>query len=151
MSDLKKVSPGIYTTGSRPEKITDERVAEILQKRLKKQGQFAEAMAKDIDDAIDTLESIDGVIELQERIWELEGQLAAAQRGEATAHEQAYQADKRVEKAEAELAALRAIRAEEEQIVFDAGPITCRNGVSHERIDDCLYCLIEKAREGREQ
>jgi hypothetical protein len=45
-----------------------------------------------------------------------------------------------------QLAEAQAILKEQESVLFEVGPITCRNGVKHDRIDGCLYCEIERMR-----
>ena len=47
---------------------------------------------------------------------------------------------------DATIAELRALQDEQEQIVLAVGPITCRNGVSHERHGGCVYCVIAQQR-----
>lgn len=45
------------------------------------------------------------------------------------------------------VAELESIQREQEQVVLDAGPITCRNGLQHERHEGCLYCERDAALE----
>jgi hypothetical protein len=46
----------------------------------------------------------------------------------------------------AQLAEAHAVLKEQEDLLFAIGPITCRNGIKHTRIDRCLYCEIERMR-----
>uniref|UniRef100_A0A6H1ZHK0 Uncharacterized protein n=1 Tax=viral metagenome TaxID=1070528 RepID=A0A6H1ZHK0_9ZZZZ len=48
---------------------------------------------------------------------------------------------------------LKAILKEQEEIVCGVGPITCRNGVVHERDDDsdCFYCQMDRIKTENKQ
>lgn len=45
----------------------------------------------------------------------------------------------------AKLVALEAEQREQLEVIFAVGPITCRNGVSHEYQNVCLYCALAEA------
>ena len=42
-----------------------------------------------------------------------------------------------------EIESLKAILTEQEEVLLAVGPITCRNGKPHDRIDGCVYCEVE--------
>jgi hypothetical protein len=83
---------------------------------------------------------------MRDRVAELESKLAEAQDNKNDATARFILCEIERDQARKELAEAHAVLKEQEDLLFAIGPITCRNGIKHTRIDRCLYCEIERMR-----